>query len=148
MKIKNKRNLTDLLDKQMYKKDIIYLLKILSEEDLFIPFNNNHLIELYTSDNKLYIPLFTSKKQTSGLIYTRLDKVKLEIVIKDIYSLGKYHAISINPFTNDFILNKKMIGIVKSINNIWEGINKPSFLCKIKEMVVFTFDLWYLHHQN
>ena len=39
MKIKNKRNLTDLLDKQMYKKDIIYLLKILSEEDLFIPFN-------------------------------------------------------------------------------------------------------------
>ena len=89
-----------------------------------------------------------AKKQTSGLIYTRLDKVKLEIVIKDIYSLGKYHAISINPFTNDFILNKKMIGIVKSINNIWEGINKPSFLCKIKEMVVFTFDLWYLHHQN
>lgn len=118
MKIKNKKNLTDLLDKQMYKKDIIYLLKKLSEEDLFIPFNNNHLIELYTSDNKLYIPLFTSKKQTSGLIYTRLDKVKLEIVIKDIYSLGKYHAISINPFTNDFILNKKMIGIVKSINNI------------------------------
>ena len=102
----------------MYKKDIIYLLKVLSEEDIFIPFNNNHLIELYTSDNKLYIPLFTSIKQTSGLIYTRLDKVKLKVVIKDIYSLGKYHAISINPFTHDFILNKKMISIVKSINNI------------------------------
>ena len=61
MKIINKKiKLTDLLDKQMYKKDIIYLLKILSEEDLFIPFSNNHLIELYTSDNKIYIPLFTS----------------------------------------------------------------------------------------
>lgn len=119
MKTKNKKiNLTDLLNKQVYKKDIIYLLKVLSKEDLFIPFNNNHLIELYTSENKLYIPLFTSIKQTSGLIYTRLDKVKLEIVIKDIYSLGKYHAISINPFTHDFILNKKMIDIVKSINNI------------------------------
>lgn len=102
----------------MYKKDIIYLLKVLSEEDLFIPFNNNHLIELYTSDNKLYIPLFTGIKQTSGLIYTRLDKVKLEIVIKDIFSLGKYHAISINPFSHDFILNKKMIDIVKIINNV------------------------------
>ena len=110
-----KKNLTDLLDKQVYKKDIIYLLKILSEEDLFIPFNNNHLIELYTSDNKIYIPLFTSIKQTSGLIYTRLDKVKLEIVIKDIFSLGKYYAISINPFTNDFILNKKLIYIIDNL---------------------------------
>jgi len=116
MKIINKKiNLTDLLDKQVYKKDIIYLLKILSEEDLFIPFNNNHLIELYTSDNKIYIPLFTNIKQTGGLIYTRLDKVKLEIVIKDIFSLGKYHAISINPFTDDFILNKKMISILVTL---------------------------------
>jgi len=116
MKIINKKiNLTDLLDKQVYKKDIIYLLKILSEEDLFIPFNNNHLIELYTSDNKIYIPLFTNIKQTGGLIYTRLDKVKLEIVIKDIFSLGKYHAISINPFTDDFILNKKMISILVAL---------------------------------
>lgn len=116
MKIINKKiNLTDLLDKQVYKKDIIYLLKILSKEDLFIPFNNNHLIELYTSDNKIYIPLFTNIKQTGGLIYTRLDKVKLEIVIKDIFSLGKYHAISINPFTDDFILNKKMISILVAL---------------------------------
>ena len=113
MKIKNKKkNLTYLLDKQVYKKDIIYLLKILSEEDLFIPFNNNHLIELYTSDNKIYIPLFTSIEQTSGLIYTRLDKVKLEIVIKDIFSLGKYHAISVNPFTHDIIINEKTINIL------------------------------------
>ena len=116
MKIINKKiNLTDLFDKQVYKKDIIYLLKILSEEDLFIPFNNNHLIELYTSDNKIYIPLFTNIKQIGGLIYTRLDKVKLEIVIKDIFSLGKYHAISINPFTDDFILNKKMISILVTL---------------------------------
>ena len=116
MKIINKKiNLTDLLDKQVYKKDIIYFLKILSEEDLFIPFNNNHLIELYTSDNKIYIPLFTNIKQTGCLIYTRLDKVKLEIVIKDIFSLGKYHAISINPFTDDFILNKKMISILVAL---------------------------------
>lgn len=116
MKIINKKiNLTDLFDKQVYKKDIIYLLKILSEEDLFIPFNNNHLIELYTSDNKIHIPLFTNIKQTGGLIYTRLDKVKLEIIIKNIFSLGKYHAISINPFTNDFILNKKLIYIIDNL---------------------------------
>ena len=116
MKIINKKiNLTDLLDKQVYKKDIIYLLKILSEEDLFIPFNNNHLIELYTSDDKIYIPLFTSIKQTSGLIYTRLDKVKLEIVIKDIFSLGKYYAISINPFTNDFIKAAENLSVSRSL---------------------------------
>lgn len=121
MKIKNKKkNLTDLLNKQLYKKDIIYLLKILSEEDLLIPFNNNHLIELYTNDNKIYIPLFTNRKQTSGLGYTRLDKVKIETVINGIFSLGKYHAISINPFTHDFILNEKMISILVTlyINNI------------------------------
>ena len=71
----------------------------LADIDLLIAFIQNHLIELYTEENKRYIPVFTSQDQLSGLSYTRIDNVKLETDIKDIYSLVYYHAITINPFT-------------------------------------------------
>lgn len=92
----------------------INLINIICKEELLIPFNDNHLIELYTDEEKIYIPLFTSVEQASGLEYTRLDKVRLNIVIRDIYSMGRYYAITINPFTDDFILNNKTIKIIEN----------------------------------
>lgn len=88
----------------------------LADVDLLIAFNENHLIELYTDENKRYIPVFTSQDQLSGLRYTRIDKIRLETVIKDIYSLGYYHAITINLFTTDFIMNEKLIKIFSALN--------------------------------
>ena len=104
------------LEERLFSKDIIKCLINLADIDLLIAFNDNHLIELYTAEKKRYIPLFTALDQLSGLNYTRIDSVKLETVIKDIYSLGYYHAIAINPFTSDFIMNEKLIKIFSILN--------------------------------
>lgn len=104
------------LEERLFGNDIIKCLINLADIDLLIAFNDNHLIELCTVENKRYIPLFTALDQLSGLNYTKIDSVKLETVIKDIYSLGYYHAIAINPFTTDFIMNEKLIKIFFVIN--------------------------------
>lgn len=104
------------LEERLFCKDIIKCLINLADIDLLIAFNDNHLIELYTDEKKRYIPVFTSQDQLAGLSYTRIDNVKLETVIKDIYSLGYYHAIAINPFTTDFIMNEKLIKIFSALN--------------------------------
>lgn len=104
------------LEKILFGNDIIKCLINLDDIDLLIAFNDNHLIELYTDENKRYIPLFTTVDQLSGLNYTRIDSVKLKIVIRDIYSLGGYHAITINPFTTDFIMNEKLINLFFILN--------------------------------
>ena len=103
-------------EERLFSKDIIKCLINLADVDLLIAFNDDYLIELYTDENKRYIPLFTSQDQLSGLNYTRIDNVKLETVIKDIYSLGYYRAIVINPFTTDFIMNEKLIKIFLILN--------------------------------
>jgi len=108
--------LRESLEERLFGNDIIKCLINLADIDLLITFNHNHLIELYTAENKIYIPLFTALDQLSGLNYTRIDSVKLETVIKDIYSLGYYHAIAINPFTTDFIMNEKLIKIFSILN--------------------------------
>lgn len=104
------------LEERLFGNDIIKCLINLTDIDLLIAFNDNHLIELYTDEKKRYIPLFTALEQLSGLNYTRIDRVKLETVIKDIYSLGYYYAITINPFTTDFIMNEKLIKIFLALN--------------------------------
>ena len=104
------------LEERVFSKDIIKCLINLADIDLLIAFNDNHLIELYTDEKKRYIPMFTSLNQLAGLSYTRIDNVKLKTVIQDIYSLGYYHAITINPFTTDFIMNEKLIKIFFVIN--------------------------------
>ena len=76
-----------------------------------MPFNNNHIVVLVSEKDKIYIPLFTDEKQIKDIEYTRLDKVKLDVVIKDIYETSNYHAISINPYTNNYVMNKKLIEI-------------------------------------
>ena len=107
--------LTLLLDE--HEDDLDLILSVLKDEELLLGFNDNHLIELYTDEGKNYIPLFTDEKQIKNdFSYTRLDKVKLDVVIRDIFSNGKYYAISINPHTHDFIMNKDFINYYKKIN--------------------------------
>lgn len=92
------------------------ILDRLKDEELLLAFNGNHLIELYTDEGKKYIPLFTDKEEIKEDVeYTRLDKVELDVVIRDIYSLGYYHAISINPYTQDFIMNKELIELYNNM---------------------------------
>ena len=105
-----------LLDE--HEDDLNLILSVLKDEELFLAFNGNHLIETYTDEGKNYIPLFTDITQIKDdFEYTRLDKVKLDIVIRDIFSLGKYYAISINPYTHDFKMNKQIIDYYKKIKN-------------------------------
>jgi len=66
---------------------------------------------LVSEEDKTYIPIFTDEKQIKDIKYTRLDKVKLDIVIKDIYKTSNYNAISINQYTNNYIMDKKLIEI-------------------------------------
>ncbi|MCI6712419.1 MAG: hypothetical protein SO067_06820 [Bacilli bacterium] len=108
--------ITLLLDE--HENDLDLILSVLKDEELLLAFNGNHLIETYTDEGKSYIPLFTDINQIKNKFeYTRLDKVKLDVVIKDIFCLGKYYAIAINPYTHDFIMSKSIIDYYKKINN-------------------------------
>lgn len=94
------------------------IINLLNDVELLLPFNNNYVIVLTTDEGKSYIPLFTDKKQIKNIEYTRLDKVKLEVVINDIYKKSDYYAISINPSTHDFIMNEKVINIYCVLSKI------------------------------
>lgn len=112
--------LMSLLDKNcLYKwKSSAFILLLLKHEELLLPFDNNYIVVLVSEEDKTYIPLFTDEKQIKDIKYTRLDKVKLDVVIRDIYKSGRYYAISINPFTDDFILNSKLIEMFNASNKI------------------------------
>lgn len=114
---KEKTLLEELLESHKIQTNLPKILKELSKEEILIPFYNNHLVELYTEENLYYIPVFTNESHIKNIEYTRLDKTTLKTIIDDIYSIGKYHAISINPFTNDFIMNDKMIFLMSTIYN-------------------------------
>ena len=109
-------NIEELLEKEEYKNDPILFFKTLNESDLLLPFNENRIVYLETNENKKYIPLFTSVNHVKELEYTRLDSVKLDIVIRDIFN-SNYHAITINPYTFDFIMNRKMIEVYEIYKN-------------------------------
>ncbi len=94
-------------------------MNLLDNVEFLLPFNNNHIVVLVSEEDKIYIPLFTDEKQIKDVEYTRLDKVKLDVVIKDIYKTSNYHAVSINPFTNNYVINKKLIEIFSVLNKIY-----------------------------
>ncbi len=107
---KNKTIIKLVLEKGFDSDNLRLLFSLLIDEELILAFNNNHLCELEIEKDKRYIPLFTDEKEIpKDFEHTRLDKVKLDVVIRDIYSLGYYHAISINPYNDDFIMNKEAI---------------------------------------
>lgn len=93
------------------KKKFKVFMNLLNNVEFLLPFNNNHIVVLVSEEDKIYIPLFTDEKEIKDIKYTRLDKVKLDIVIKDIYKTSNYNAISINPYTNNYIMDKKLIEI-------------------------------------
>jgi len=121
MEDKKLKLLSLLNNNNFYKneKKFKVFIKLLKDVEFLLPFNNNnHIVVLVSEEDKIYIPLFTDEKEIKDIKYTRLDKVKLDIVIKDIYKISNYHAISINPFTDDFILNNKLIEIFSVLNKI------------------------------
>ena len=93
-------------------------MSLLNDVEFLLPFNDNHIVVLVSEEDEIYIPLFADEKQIKNIKYTRLDKVKLNVVIKDIYEKSDYHAISINPFTINYIINGKLIDIFSVLNKI------------------------------
>ena len=89
--------------------------KKLLNYDLFFPFSGDHFLYVLTDEEHKYIALFTNENKIKNMEYTRVDKVKLKTIIEDIYDKGGYYAISINPYTEDFIINKKIIELLKKI---------------------------------
>lgn len=114
--------LLSLLDNEITEQNINKLFKEINNAEFLLPFYNDHLLELYTEDNKNYIPLYTDESQIKNKEYTRLDKVRIDVVLRDIFNNEKYHAISINPDTHDFIINRKMADIYKCLINKGEDI--------------------------
>jgi len=113
-KIMEDKKLLSLLNNiSFYKneKKFKIFINLLNDVEFLLPFNDNHIVVLVSEDDKIYIPIFTDEKQIKNIEYTRLDEVKLDIVIKDIYKTSNYHAISINPYTNNYVMSKKLIEI-------------------------------------
>lgn len=120
MEDKKSKLLFLLNNSNFYKneKKFKMFMSLLNEVEFLLPFNNNHIVVLVSEKDKIYIPLFTDDKQIKNIEYTRLDKVKLNVIIKDIYKTSKYYAISINPYTHDFIMNEKIINIYSVLSKI------------------------------
>lgn len=111
------KKLLDSFDKSNVDEFESILYKIVDTE-FFLPFHNNNLILKENDLNEIYIPLFTSYDELSEVPKcNRLDKVDIETIIRDIYDKGEYHAITINPDTDDFILVDRIIDILKKIIN-------------------------------
>lgn len=110
------KEMENILSKKINIDTIKEIFDELNNIELLMPFNEDKIIYIETEEMKKYIPLFTNETQINENIkYTRLDRVRLDIVIKDIYNKSDYYAITINPYTNDFIMNRKMIDIYTTI---------------------------------
>lgn len=97
------------------EKKFKIFMSLLKDVEFLLPFNDKNIVILVSEEDKIYIPLFTGEKQIKDIKYTRLDKVKLDVVITDIYKTSNYHAISINPYTNNYIMSKKLIEIFNAL---------------------------------
>lgn len=120
MEDKKLKLLSLLNNNNFYKneKKFKMFISLLNDVEFLLPFNNKHIVVLISEEDKIYIPLFTDEKQINNIKYTQLDKVKLDVVIKDIYKTSNYHAISINPYTNNYVMSKKLIDIFRVFNKI------------------------------
>ena len=120
MEDKKLKLLSLLNNSNFYKNERKFkvFMNLLDNVEFLLPFNNNHIVVLVSEEDKTYIPLFTDEKQIKEVEYTRLDKVKLDVVIKYIYKTSNYHAISINPYTNNYIMSNKLIDIFSVLNKI------------------------------
>lgn len=95
------------------KDDYELLMQSIATEDLYLPMNGNKVVFMTDSENHNYIPLFTSTSEENELNHTSYDVVKVEKIIREIYDLGKFDSIVINPFTDDVIIGKKSVELLK-----------------------------------
>lgn len=111
--------LTVFMDEKEHINNINYFLKALIEEDILLLFDNNKIIIGADEDNNNYIYLFTDENQIKdiNIDYDRIDKTKIDIVIRDIFNKGNYEGIVLNPFTHDFYINRKLTEIIMKIIN-------------------------------
>ena len=120
MEDKKLKLLSLLSNGKFYKNENQFkmFMSLLNDVEFLLPFNDNHIVVLVSEEDEIYIPLLTDKKQIKNIKYTRLDKVKLNVVIKDIYKTSKYYAISINPYTNNYVMTRKLIDIFSVLNKV------------------------------
>ena len=95
------------------KDDYELMMQSIATEDLYLPMNDNKVVFVTDSENHNYIPLFTSASEENELKHTSYDVVKVEKIIKEIYDLGKFDSIVINPYTDDIIIGKKSVELLK-----------------------------------
>lgn len=95
------------------KDDYELMMQSITTEDLYLPMNGNKVVFMTDSENHNYIPLFTSTSEENELNHTSYDVVKVEKIIREIYDLGKFDSIVINPFTDDVIIGKKSVELLK-----------------------------------
>lgn len=95
------------------KDDYELMMQSIATENLYLPMNGNKVVFMTDSENHNYIPLFTSTSEESELKHTSYDVVKVEKIIREIYDLGKFDSIVINPFTDDVIIGKKSVELLK-----------------------------------
>ncbi len=95
------------------KDDYEMMMRSIATEDLYLPMNGNRVVFMTDSENHNYIPLFTSTSEENELNHTSYDVVKVEKIIREIYDLGKFDSIVINPFTDDVIIGEKSVELLK-----------------------------------
>lgn len=120
MEDKKLKLLSLLNNSNFYKneKKFKVFMNLLNDVEFLLPFNDNYIVVLVSEEDKICIPLFTDEKEIKDIKCTRLDKVKLDVVIKDIYRTSNYYAISINPYTNNYVMSRKLIEIFSVLNRI------------------------------
>lgn len=97
------------------KDDYEIMMRSIATEDLYLPMNGNDVVFMTDSENHQYIPLFTSTSEENELKHTSYDVVKVEKIIREIYDLGKFDSIVINPFTDDVIIGEKSVELLKRL---------------------------------
>ena len=95
--------LTDLLNSN--EKDLALIFEYLKGYNLLVPLKEDKIV---IKNN--YILLYTQRNQIKNIIYDKLNRTKLDKVIKELYN-ENYKGIIINPDTEDFILEESLINI-------------------------------------
>lgn len=97
------------------KDDYELMMRSIATEDLYLPMNGNEVVFMTDSENHNYIPLFTSTSEENELKHTSYDVIKVEKIISEIYDLGKFDSIVINPFTDDVIIGENSVELLKRL---------------------------------
>ena len=95
------------------KDDYELMMQSIATEDLYLPMNGNEVVFLPESENHNSLPLFPSTNKKKELKHTSYDVVKVEKIIREIFGLGKFDSIVINPYNDDIIIGEKSVELLK-----------------------------------